>query len=95
MDQLGPNALGETLEPGRVTDCYLGLLLPPGSAGELEACTVLVVAPAVMTLLGHRAWILPGALDRVLPRISLEGEREEAAPPPRCCTPLFRSPPAA
>ena len=28
MDQLDPNALGETLEPGRVGDCYLGLLLP-------------------------------------------------------------------
>ena len=48
MDQLGPNALGETLEPGRVTDCYLGLLLPPGPAGEPEAGTVLVVAPAAL-----------------------------------------------
>ena len=46
MDQLGPNALGEVLEPGRVADCYLGLLVPPGSVGELEAGTVLVVAPA-------------------------------------------------
>ena len=44
--QLGPNALGEVLEPGRVADCYLGLLLPPLPAGELEAGTVLVVAPA-------------------------------------------------
>jgi hypothetical protein len=48
MDQLGPNALGEVLEPGRVADCYLGLLLPPGSVGELEAGTVLVVAPAAL-----------------------------------------------
>jgi hypothetical protein len=31
---------------GRVADCYLGLLLPPGPAGEPEAGTVLVVAPA-------------------------------------------------
>jgi hypothetical protein len=46
VDQLGPNALGEVLEPGRVADCYLGLLLPPGPAGEPEAGTVLVVAPA-------------------------------------------------
>jgi hypothetical protein len=45
VDQLGPNALGEVLEPGRVTDCYLGLLLPPGPAGEPEAGTILVVAP--------------------------------------------------
>jgi hypothetical protein len=46
VDQLGPNALGEVLEPGRVTDCYLGLLLPPGPAGEPEPGTVLVIAPA-------------------------------------------------
>jgi hypothetical protein len=48
VDQLGPNALGEVLEPGRVADCYLGLLLPPGPAGEPEAGTVLVVAPAAL-----------------------------------------------
>jgi hypothetical protein len=46
VDQLGPNALGEVLGPGRATDCYLGLLLPPGPAGEPEAGTVLVIAPA-------------------------------------------------
>ena len=34
----------------------------------------MIVAPAVMTLLGDRAWVLPGWLDRVLPRIALEGE---------------------
>jgi hypothetical protein len=48
MQQLGPNAFGEILESGRVPDCYLGLLLPPGPAGELEAGTVLVVAPAAL-----------------------------------------------
>ena len=48
MDQLGPNALGEVLEPGRVADCYLGLLLSPGSAGEPEAGTILIVAPAAL-----------------------------------------------
>ena len=48
MDQLGPNALGEVLEPGRVTDCYLGQLLPPGSAGEPEAGTILIFAPAAL-----------------------------------------------
>jgi hypothetical protein len=48
LDQLGPNALGEVLNPGRVADCYLGLLLPPGPVGELEAGTVLVVAPAAL-----------------------------------------------
>ena len=34
----------------------------------------MVVAPAVMALLGDRAWGLPRWLDRILPRISLEGE---------------------
>ena len=52
MDQLGPNALGETLEPGRVADCYLGLLLPPGPAGEPEAGTILILAPASLLHLG-------------------------------------------
>jgi hypothetical protein len=48
MDQLGPNALGETPEPGRVADCYLGLLLPPPPAGEPEAGTILIVAPTAL-----------------------------------------------
>jgi RND superfamily putative drug exporter len=37
----------------------------------------MVIAPAVMTLLGDRAWTLPAWLDRVLPPISLEGELDE------------------
>jgi hypothetical protein len=48
VDQLGPNALGEVLEPGRVADCYLGLLLPPGPTGEPEAGTILIVAQAAL-----------------------------------------------
>jgi hypothetical protein len=47
VDQLGPNALDETLAPGRVGDCYLGLL-PPGAAGGPEAGTIVVVAPAAL-----------------------------------------------
>ena len=42
----------------------------------------MVVAPAVMTLLGDRAWTLPAWLDRVLPRISLEGELDDEQRPP-------------
>jgi hypothetical protein len=41
--QLGANAFGEVLEPGRVPDCYLGLRLDP--ADDAEAAGVLVVAP--------------------------------------------------
>ena len=36
----------------------------------------MVIAPAVVTLLGDRAWWLPSWLDRVLPNISLEGRKE-------------------
>src|SRR5215218_11324916 len=47
VSQLGANALGEVLEPGRVPDCYLGLRLDP--AGDAQAAGVLlVVAPAVL-----------------------------------------------
>jgi RND superfamily putative drug exporter len=44
----------------------------------------MVIAPAVVTLLGDRAWWLPAWLDRALPNVSLEGKpREpEAAPAP-------------
>ena len=42
----------------------------------------MVIAPAVVTLLGDRAWWLPAWLDRVLPNISLEGSRETAAVEP-------------
>jgi hypothetical protein len=43
--QLGANAFGEMLEPGRVPDCYLGLRLDPV---DDEQAGVLVVAPAVL-----------------------------------------------
>jgi hypothetical protein len=43
--QLGANAFGEVLVPGRVPDCYLGLRLDPPAA---EAPEVLVVAPAAL-----------------------------------------------
>jgi RND superfamily putative drug exporter len=33
----------------------------------------MVLVPAAMSLLGHRAWWLPNWLDKVLPRIDLEG----------------------
>jgi hypothetical protein len=46
VSQLGANALGEVLEPGRVADCYLGLRLDPG--GDVKAAGVLVVAPAAL-----------------------------------------------
>jgi putative drug exporter of the RND superfamily len=48
-----------------------------GAAIMIDVLVVrMIVAPAVMTLLGDRAWWLPGWLDRLLPRIHLEGDGE-------------------
>ena len=47
MAQLGANAHGEVLVPGRVPDCYLGLLLDP-TDHDTQAAGVLVVAPATL-----------------------------------------------
>jgi hypothetical protein len=44
--QLGVNAFGEILVPGRVPDCYLGLRLDPDD--DDQAAGVLVVAPAAL-----------------------------------------------
>jgi RND superfamily putative drug exporter len=38
----------------------------------------LVIAPAVVTLLGDRAWWVPAWLDRILPDVSLEGHLVES-----------------
>jgi hypothetical protein len=47
--RLGPNAYGEQLQPGRVTDCYLGILLDqPLAEIAPEPGRVLVVAPAAL-----------------------------------------------
>jgi putative drug exporter of the RND superfamily len=41
----------------------------------------LVIAPAVVTLLGDRAWWLPSWLDGILPNVSLEGHLVESVDP--------------
>jgi hypothetical protein len=46
VSQLGANALGEVLEPGRTSDCYLGLRLDP--VNDAEEAGVLVVVPAAL-----------------------------------------------
>ncbi|MFF8846719.1 MMPL family transporter [Streptomyces sp. NPDC015127] len=35
----------------------------------------MAIVPAVLALLGHKAWWLPRALDRVLPNVDVEGEK--------------------
>ncbi|MFJ8937744.1 MMPL family transporter [Streptomyces sp. NPDC102365] len=46
----------------------------------------MAIVPAVLALLGHKAWWLPGWLDRLLPRVDVEGEalshRSEEDPAP-------------
>jgi hypothetical protein len=42
----GRNAHGETLKPGRVADCYLGLLL--NDLDDAKAAGVLIVSPAAL-----------------------------------------------
>ena len=77
-----------------MTSVFLGFVSDPdvvvktiglglASAILLDVLVVrMVVAPAVMTLLGDRAWTLPAWLDRVLPRISLEGDLRDDDPAP-------------
>jgi RND superfamily putative drug exporter len=43
----------------------------------------LVIAPAVVTLLGDHAWWLPGWLDKILPNVSLEGHLVDALDTPK------------
>jgi hypothetical protein len=49
VGRFGPNAYGERLQPGRVADCYLAILLDQPLAGPApEPGAVLVVAPAAL-----------------------------------------------
>jgi len=70
--------LGFATDPDVVVKVFgIGL----GAAIMIDVLIVrMVVAPAVMTLLGDRAWWLPAWLDRVLPHLELEGEREGGEP---------------
>jgi RND superfamily putative drug exporter len=65
--------LGFATDPDPVVKVFgIGL----GAAILIDVLLVrMVVAPAVMTLLGDKAWWLPPWLDRILPRLELDGER--------------------
>jgi hypothetical protein len=59
---------------GRTTPSSLELGLP-AAAVALDAFVVrMAIAPAVLALLGHRAWWPPRILNRVLPNVDIEGE---------------------
>ena len=38
----------------------------------------MTLVPAIMALLGERAWWMPGRLDRILPDLDVEGEHLRA-----------------
>jgi RND superfamily putative drug exporter len=42
----------------------------------------MLLVPAAMQLLGRANWWLPGWLDRILPRVRVEGTEDHGAPPP-------------
>ena len=42
----------------------------------------MLLVPAAMQLLGRANWWLPGWLDRILPRVRVEGAEDHGAPPP-------------
>src|SRR5919108_66873 len=70
--------LGFATDPDVIVKIFgIGL----GAAIMIDVLVVrMIVAPAVMTLLGDRAWWLPAWLDRLLPRLELDGERERERP---------------
>ena len=54
----------------------MGLGLATAIAVDVTVVRMLL-APAVLTWLGERAWHLPAWLDRLLPRLELEGREPE------------------
>lgn len=66
--------LGFATDPDVIVKIFgIGL----GTAILIDVLIVrMVVAPAVMTLLGDRAWWLPAWLDRWLPHLEVEGEEQ-------------------
>ena len=67
-----------------VKEFGVGLAVAIAIDSTLVRC---LLVPAVMVLLGKRAWWMPRWLDRIVPHISIEGEeyfakRDARAPPP-------------
>ncbi|MVZ99752.1 MMPL family transporter [Actinomadura sp. LD22] len=65
------------------------------SAVAFDAFVVrMAIAPAVLALLGHRAWWLPRSLRRVLPNVDIEGEALTRRVPPSPTVPAANMPAA-
>jgi RND superfamily putative drug exporter len=54
-----------------VKEFGIGLAVAIAIDSTLVRC---LLVPAVMVLMGKKAWWLPGWLDRILPHVSIEGE---------------------
>ncbi len=72
-----------------VKEFGVGLAVAIAIDSTLVRC---LLVPAVMVLLGKRAWWLPRWMDRVVPQISIEGEeffakRDAAAKEPAAAAP--------
>ena len=62
--------------------------LRPGRGVLFDAFVVrMTIVPAVLALLGRRAWWLPRWLDRVLPNVDVEGEKLREIPDETLPTP--------
>jgi putative drug exporter of the RND superfamily len=72
--------LGFVTEPDSIVK-MIGVGLATAIAVDVTVVRMLL-APAVLTWLGERAWWLPRGLDRVLPRVDLEGGAALDAPAP-------------
>jgi len=59
----------------------IGFALAVGVAVDAFVVRMMIV-PAVMSMLGRRAWWLPRWLDRILPNVDVEGERLVEPPDP-------------
>lgn len=63
------------------------------SAVAFDAFVVrMAIAPAVLALLGHRAWWLPRILNRVLPNVDIEGEKLSRHVPASATEPIPTGP---
>jgi RND superfamily putative drug exporter len=61
------------LDPDPITKS-IGLSLAFGVLADAFVVRLTLV-PAVMALLGRRAWLLPRRLERLVPHVDIEGER--------------------
>ncbi|TMB85924.1 MAG: hypothetical protein E6J45_14680 [Chloroflexi bacterium] len=68
------------LNPDRVSKEFALLL---GIAIITDALLMrMTLVPALLTLLGERAWAMPAWLDKLLPRLTIEPPGERVAPEP-------------